>query len=57
MNELRIFESKQFGAIRTMLINNEPWFAATDVCKSLEIGNTPQAVKKLDDDEKHTTII
>lgn len=33
-------------------INDEPWFVAKDVCRILEIHDTSQAVKNLDDDEK-----
>jgi prophage antirepressor-like protein len=35
MNELQIFNSKQFGKIRAVEINNEPWFCLADVCKPL----------------------
>lgn len=52
MNELQIFENKQFGKVRTVLINNEPWFVAKDVCDCLEIVNNRQALTRLDDDEK-----
>lgn len=30
----------------------EPWFVAADVCQSLEIKNTTQAIQSLDDDER-----
>lgn len=35
MNELQIFNSEQFGKIRAVEINNEPWFCLADVCKPL----------------------
>jgi len=57
MNELQIFKNQEFGEIRTTIINNEPWFVASDICKALEIGNTSQALTRLEDDEKCTTII
>lgn len=41
--------------IRSVTINGEPWFIATDVCSILEIGNSRQAVSYLDDDEKGVT--
>ena len=31
------------GAVRTVLIEDQPWFVAADVCRALEIGNTAQA--------------
>jgi prophage antirepressor-like protein len=38
--------------IRTTVRDGKPWFAAIDVCAALEISNSRQAIKKLDDDEK-----
>lgn len=52
MNELQIFENSEFGQIRTITKNNEPWFVASDICKALDIANTTQAMQRLDDDEK-----
>lgn len=53
-NEITVFENEMFGAVRTMMIDNEPWFAAVDVCRILEIGNSRMAVERLDDDERIT---
>lgn len=39
-------------AVRVIMRDEEPWFVAADVCRVLEIGNTSDAVKRLDDDEK-----
>lgn len=52
MNELKIFENEEFGQIRTVTENKEPWFVASDICKALDIANTTQAVSRLDHDEK-----
>lgn len=52
MNELQIFNSEEFGEIRTLVINDELWFVASDICKALDIQNVTQAVQKLDDDER-----
>lgn len=52
MNEMQIFEREEFGQMRTTTIDGEPWFVAADVCRALEIGNSRQAVARLDDDEK-----
>lgn len=57
MQELKIFESAEFGEIRAAEINGEPWFIAADVCRALEIGNSRQALTRLDDDEKNTVIL
>ena len=52
MNELQIFNNPNFGEIRTIDQNGEPWFVAKDVCEILEIANTTQALGRLDDDER-----
>ena len=57
MKELKIFNNEEFGKIRTITNDNEPWFIANDVCKCLEIGNTSQALARLDDDERNTIIL
>ena len=44
MNELQIFESKEFGSVRTMTIGNEIWFVASDVAKALGYSNPRKAV-------------
>ena len=57
MNEIKIFNNVDFGEIRVMEQQGEPWFSALDVCKALDIGNPSQALTRLDDDEKTTTLI
>lgn len=52
--EITIFENNEFGALRTVTINGEPWFVAADVCRVLEIGNSRMALVRLDNDEKNT---
>ena len=47
-----IFENPEFGAVRSILIDGDPWFVAADVCKALEIEKTNRALSRLDDDEK-----
>ena len=44
MNELQIFNSEEFGDIRTVTINNEPMFCLSDVCKALGL-TQPSKVK------------
>ena len=43
------FES---NSIRTLAINNEPWFVAVDICKAINLSNPSMAVANLDEDEK-----
>ena len=51
-NQLTSFSHEIFGSIRTLTKDGEPWFVAVDVCKSLDIGNSRQALTRLDEDEK-----
>lgn len=51
MNEIQIFNSPQFGEIRTATDdNNEPLFCAADVCKALGYVNGRDAISKHVDD-------
>lgn len=34
-NEIKIFESEEFGKIRTVIINDELWFIGKDAAKIL----------------------
>ena len=52
MNELQIFKNEDFGEVRSLIIDNEPWFVASDVCKALNIKNATDTLKRLDDDER-----
>lgn len=52
MNDLQIFNNEEFGAIRTITKDNEPWFVASDICKALDLSNPTMATQRLDDDEK-----
>ena len=45
MNELQIFKSEEFGEVRTVTINNEPWFVGKDVTVALGYVDTKQAIR------------
>lgn len=53
-NPVLEFVSEQFGKVRIVNKDGEPWFVAADVCKALEIEKTDRALSRLDDDEKGT---
>lgn len=55
MNDLRIFENKEFGKVRTSIVNDEPYFNLTDVCRILEIKNPSDAKSRLKKDGVATT--
>ncbi len=51
MNELQIFNSEEFGEIRTVNINDETWFIGKDVAEALGYSNTRKALADHVDDE------
>lgn len=44
MNELKIFKNEEFGQVRTVTIDNEPWFVGKDVAEALGYSNASKAV-------------
>ena len=55
--QLTVVENEQFGEIRTVMIENEPWFVAADVCRVLEIKNPSDTLSRLDEDERTTLVL
>lgn len=51
MNKLQIFNFENHQ-VRTLIIENEPWFVAKDVCDVLGHSNSRAATERLDEDEK-----
>lgn len=45
MDELKIFENPEFGTVRTVTIDNEPWFVGNDVAKALGYAKPYDAIK------------
>lgn len=52
MNEIKVFNSLEFGEIRTAVVNNEPMFCLIDICKALELSNSRIVADRLDEDER-----
>ncbi len=52
MNQIEVFRNNEFGEIRTIVVNDEPMFCLSDICKALEIKNVTDVAKRLDDDER-----
>ena len=50
MDSLQVFTNEDFGSVRVLAIDNEPWFVAKDVCDALGIA-TNHLRESLDDDE------
>lgn len=54
MNDLKIYENKEFGEIRTVNIDGEPWFVGKDVAAALGYNNPQKAIRDHVDDEDVT---
>ena len=54
MNDLKIFENEQFGSIRTIEINSEPWFVGKDVAEILAYNEPHKAITRHVDEEDRT---
>ena len=44
MNDLQIFNNEEFGTLRTVMINGEPWFVGKDVADMLGYSNSRDAI-------------
>lgn len=54
MNELQVFKNNEFS-IKSLVIDNEPWFVGKDVAAALGYRDTSDALKKhVDNDDKLT---
>ena len=51
MNEIKIFENTEFGSVRTIEINGEPYLVGKDVASILGYSNSRDALAKHVDDE------
>ena len=54
MNNLPQIFNYQNSQIRVAIIDDEPWWVAKDVCDILNLTNTTEAIRALDDDERST---
>lgn len=55
MNELQIFNNEEFGQIRTVTIDNEPWFVGKDVAEALGYERTADAIRQHVEEEDKLT--
>ena len=56
MNEIQIFNHADFGQIRTVNIDGEPWFVGKDVAQVLGYNNTRDALHRhIDSDDKRAS--
>ena len=55
MNEITVFNNDEFGSIRTVTIENEPWFVGKDVAEVLGYQNGSRDINRHVDDEDKLT--
>lgn len=51
MNDIQIFNNPEFGEIRTVIIDNEPWFVGKDVATALGYARPTDATRNNTDSE------
>ena len=44
-NNMKVFENKEFGFVRTVMVGSEPWFVGKDVAAALGYKNPQEAVR------------
>ena len=53
MNDLQVFKNEEFGQVRALEVNGEPFFVGKDVAEALGYSDTSDALKKhVDYDDK-----
>lgn len=57
MNELQIFDNKEFGEVRTLLIDSEPWFVGKDVADILGYQNGSRDINRHVDEEDRDKVM
>ena len=45
MKEMQIFNNEEFGEVRTIIINGEPWFVGKDIASALGYSKVSEALK------------
>ena len=58
MNELQIFESTEFGSVRTLMVNDNPYFVGKDVADILGYQNGSRDINRhVDEEDRHKAMI
>lgn len=56
MNNLTIYENEEFGTVRTVVVDGEPWLVGKDVAEALGYSNSSKALlDHVDDEDKGVT--
>ena len=57
MNELQIFNNEEFGKVRSLIIDNEPWFIGKDVATDLGYQNGSRDINRHVDEEDRRKVM
>lgn len=57
MENLQIFNNEEFGQIRTMVIDGEPWFVAKDISENLGYAQTSNMMKRIDAEDFKSSVL
>ena len=52
MNEIQIFNNPEFGEVRTVMIDGEPWFVEKDISQILGYAKTFNMSKQIDNEDR-----
>ena len=52
MNEIMIFNNPEFGQVRTVEVNGEPYFVGKDICMAFGDKNHNRSLGRVSDDDK-----
>lgn len=55
MDDIQVFKNDQFGELRTIVKNGEPWFVVADVCAYFGVTNRNRVMQGVDADDKGGT--
>lgn len=51
-NTLQVFNNLEFGSVRSLIINNSPWFVGKDICQVFGDKNHNRSISRVDDEDK-----
>ena len=58
MNGIQIFDNKEFGEVRTVVIDSEPWFVGKDVAVILGYQNGSRDINRhVDEEDRHKVML
>lgn len=58
MSDIQIFDNPEFGKVRTVVIDDAPWFVGKDVAEALAYKETAKAIREhVDDDDKGVSVL